>query len=77
MRLWFKETEDSAWHSFADVKSSFNETDLVRGRYIFDIGGNKWRIIARINFDYQRVLIRWVGNHEAYSKLTIEDIAAL
>jgi len=63
--------------NFADVKATFNQTDLVKDRYIFDIGGNKWRIIATVNFRFGRVLIRWVGSHESYEKLSEREIAAL
>jgi mRNA interferase HigB len=77
MRQWFREAESAKWKCFADIKGTFNQTDAVRGKYIFDIGGNKWRVIAKVNFDYQRVLIRWVGEHKAYDKLAPDDIAAL
>jgi mRNA interferase HigB len=77
MRAWYKEAERSDWKSFADVKATFNQTDIVSGRYIFDIGGNKWRIIARVRFDIGWVLIRWVGNHHDYSNLTAAAIGSL
>jgi len=77
MREWFRTCELAKWKSFADVRATFSQTDLVRERYIFDIGGNKWRIIARINFRLGRVLIRWVGGHESYGRLSERDIAAL
>ena len=77
MRAWFKECENASWSNFADVKKTFNQTDLVADRYIFDIGGNKWRIIARVNFQFGGVLIRWVGNHEKYSNLDRTTIGKL
>jgi len=77
MRLWFREAESAAWTSFADIRATFGQTDIVRGRYNFDVGGNKWRIIARINYEHQRVLIRWVGGHESYSRLSEDEIGRL
>jgi len=77
MRTWFKLAERAEWGNFADVKATFGQTDMVQDRFIFDIGGNKWRVIAKINFEYQRMWIRWVGDHESYSKLTKRDIGAL
>jgi len=77
MRLWFRESEMATSRNFSDVRATFGQSDIVRARYIFDVGGNKWRIIARINFEHQRVLIRWVGAHNAYSRLTDEDVARL
>lgn len=77
MRAWFKEAEAADWKNFADVKQTFNQTDLVKDRYIFDVGGNKWRIIARVNFEFHGVLIKWVGNHEDYERLTPDQIENL
>lgn len=77
MRAWFRETEKADWSNFSQVKQTFNQTDLVADRYIFDIGGNKWRIIAQINFDFHGVLIKWVGNHSDYEKLSRKHIENL
>lgn len=77
MRAWFKEAEAADWKNFADVKQTFNQTDLVKDRYIFDVGGNKWRIIAQINFEFHGVLIKWVGDHEDYDRLSPRQIENL
>ncbi len=76
-RAWFKECENADWNNFADVKQTFDQTDLAGNHYIFDVGGNKWRIIAKINFQFAGILIRWVGNHEEYSRLSEGDIRSL
>lgn len=77
MRAWFKEAEAADWKNFADIKQTFNQTDIVKDRYVFDIGGNKWRIIAQINFDFHGVLIKWVGHHDDYGRLTLKQIEKL
>ena len=77
LRSWYREALAASWKNFADVKQTFNQTDIVKDKYIFDVGGNKWRIIAQINFDFHGVLIKWVGNHADYDHLTSKQIKDL
>ncbi len=77
MRAWYKESDAANWNNFAEVRQTFNQTDIVKDKYIFDVGGNKWRIIAQINFQFGGVLIKWVGNHADYEKLTPKQIKDL
>ncbi len=67
---WHKRTRKADWNSFADVKNTFNSVDNVgNSRYVFNIKGNHYRIIAIVRFKFKKVLIRWVGNHRDYDKL--------
>ena len=54
--------------SFADVKTAFNSTEKVGQYYVFDIGGNKYRVVAAIHFDHQKVYVRHVFTHKEYDK---------
>lgn len=58
------------WLHFPDVKRTFPAADYVRstGRVIFDIGGNKYRLIARVDFDEQLLYIEQVLTHEEYDR---------
>ena len=67
---WYIKTEQSRWNCFADVKQTFNSVDSVGGkRYVFDIKGNSYRVIALILFVPKIVYIRFIGTHDAYSKI--------
>jgi mRNA-degrading endonuclease HigB of HigAB toxin-antitoxin module len=45
-------------------------TDHVTAdRLVFDVGGNKWRIVARVDYQARMVFIRWIGDHKAYDKI--------
>lgn len=57
-----------AWSSFADVKQSFNTVDFVAPYIVFDIGGNKYRLMAEINFIRRVLFIRSIMTHKEYSK---------
>lgn len=67
---WYVKTEQSQWNCFADVKQTFNSVDSVGGkRYVFNIRGNSYRIIALILFGPKIVYIRFIGTHAEYDKI--------
>ncbi|MCL2328991.1 MAG: type II toxin-antitoxin system HigB family toxin [Bacteroidetes bacterium] len=67
---WYIKTEQSQWNCFADVKQTFNSVDNVGGkRYVFNIRGNSYRIIALILFGPKIVYIRFIGTHSEYDKI--------
>ena len=68
-------TSNAAWNNFAEVTASFNSADYVaNGKVVFDVGGNKYRIVALIGFRTRRVFILFVGTHAEYNDL---DVAKL
>ncbi|MCL2073618.1 MAG: type II toxin-antitoxin system HigB family toxin [Marinilabiliaceae bacterium] len=67
---WYLKVEQSHWRSYADVKKTFNSTDSVGNkRYVFNIKGNSYRIIALILFGPKIVYIRFIGTHSEYEKI--------
>lgn len=68
LQSWRKIIESRLFGSFAELKAAFNATDKVGSWYVFDIGGNKYRIIAAIHFDRQRLFVRHVFTHKEYDK---------
>ena len=67
---WYKRASKVDWENFSDVKKTFNTTDSVgNSKYVFDVKGNHYRIVAKIAFSIKTVFIRWVGNHKDYTKL--------
>jgi mRNA interferase HigB len=70
MLLWASILEHSKWRTLVDVKETFPATDHLSGEKVcFDIGGNKWRIIANVVFKREIVYIAWIGTHAEYEKL--------
>ena len=71
---WFRLTRQASWQTFQDVKALFGQTDMTsntaskRTATIFDIGGNKYRIITLIDYTRQTVLITHVLDHKEYDK---------
>jgi mRNA interferase HigB len=67
--------EDAEWHNLSDIKTNFNSVDYVsNGRYVFDIRGNKYRVISVIIFIEGVFSIRFVGTHAEYSKIDAKQI---
>jgi len=67
---WFKIAKTSNWDNFADLKNTFNSVDNVgNNRYVFNITGNNYRVVAIIRFNIKRVFIRWIGKHKDYDNL--------
>ena len=65
---WYRLTKRVRWDNFAEVKACFPAVDKVGDNYVFDVGGNKLRLVAAIHFNASRVFIRAVLTHKAYDK---------
>jgi mRNA interferase HigB len=57
-----------SWSSLVDVKRTFSSADYVSGRIVFDVGGNKYRVIASIDFRKQVFVIERVLTHQQYDR---------
>ncbi|SIO35270.1 mRNA interferase HigB [Rhodovulum sp. ES.010] len=72
---WFHEVKRADWSDFHDVKEKYGSASPLKGgRAVFNICGNKYRIVVMINFTVKVVLIRFVGTHAEYDKINVEDI---
>ncbi len=70
MLTWASTVETSTWTSFVDLKQTFPSADHLGGETVcFDIGGNRWRIIANVSYQAEIVFIGWIGDHQEYDKL--------
>ena len=71
IRAWLTIAAKSHWASPADVKRQFGSTvDFVGdNRIIFDLGGNKFRLVVHISFTFGRVLVKFIGTHAEYYRI--------
>lgn len=65
---WHKIVKNNEFKSHADLKASFNSVDKVGDLYVFDIEGNKLRLIASIHFNRKKLYIRHILTHKEYDK---------
>lgn len=68
LQAWFTRTKKAEWDSSEDVKADFGSADQVGRLTVFDIGGNKYRLIAHIHFNRGKVYVRNVLTHADYDK---------
>ncbi len=77
LRAWYKLVSAARWTKPNEVKTAFGaNVDFVGdNRVIFDIGGNKYRLVVRIVYDpFYRVMIKFVGIHKEYDKINPETV---
>jgi mRNA interferase HigB len=67
---WFEIVSEADWRNFNDIQLTFNSVNYVgNDRFVFNIKGNKYRLIAMIFFDKRTVFIRFIGTHSEYDRV--------
>jgi mRNA interferase HigB len=69
---WYRIAKASTFENFAQLKAAFPSVDKVGDQYVFDVGGNKLRIIAKVKFRQGKIFIRQVLTHAQYSKVKLQ-----
>jgi mRNA interferase HigB len=69
LEAWYRDARKARWESFDDVRTTYGRrVGRYKGLIIFDIGGNKYRLIAAIHYNRRKVFIRHVLTHADYSR---------
>jgi mRNA interferase HigB len=66
LRVWAKVVKAAAWKNFAELKQTYAGADQYKQFTIFDIGGNKYRLIAAIHYNTQKLYVRHILTHKEY-----------
>ncbi len=75
LKSWYKETSKSEWKTPNEIKTEYPSASILEGnRICFNIKGNQYRLIVKINYDYQMVWIRFIGTHGEYDKIDVNEI---
>jgi len=75
LRVWFAVVEAADWNSLPELKMLYPKADYVgNDRYVFNIRGNRYRLIARIHFDIRTVYIRFLSTHAEYDTIDARTI---
>ena len=70
LKSWFREAEKADWTAPNDIKADYPSASILEdNRVVFNIKGNNYRLIVRINYDYGIVWIRFIGTHAEYDKI--------
>jgi mRNA interferase HigB len=68
LRSWHKIARKEEWENFANVRATFPHADQVGKLTVFNIGGNKYRLVAAIHFNRGKVYVRHVLTHAEYDR---------
>jgi mRNA interferase HigB len=72
---WYHEARKAKWKTPAAIKDKYRSASILKNdRVVFNICGNKYRIIAKISFVHGRMLIRFVGTHAEYDDVNAEEV---
>jgi mRNA interferase HigB len=75
LEVWYDAVRRAAWATPAAVKAQFRTASILKGgRVVFNIGGNKYRLVTHINYRLGIVYIRFIGTHEEYDQIDAEMI---
>jgi mRNA interferase HigB len=68
LHSWYKIASDADWRTFADVRSSWKNSDVVGRFVVFDISHNRCRLITTINYKWRMIYIRRILGHAEYDR---------
>ena len=75
LRSWYAVVAKSSWKGSADIKARYGTADFISdNRVIFDIGGNKYRLVLHVAYRFKTALVKFVGTHEEYDEINPENV---
>lgn len=75
LEAWYREVEQEHWTTPTDVKAKYRSASILQdGRVIFNIAGNKYRLVVKINYSTDIIYIRFIGTHKQYDNINPETI---
>jgi mRNA interferase HigB len=70
---WYREVEKEDWSKPSEVKDKYRSASFVGDRVVFNIKGNDYRLVVKINYPYRVVYVRFVGTHKEYDEIDVEE----
>lgn len=75
LNTWFSACKKADWKSYNELQKDYPEAFPVGdNRVVFDVKGNKYRLIARVLFVFKQVQIKWIGTHADYDKIDVKTV---
>jgi mRNA interferase HigB len=72
---WYREVEKEDWDTSVKIKAKYGNASIVGdNRVVFNIKGNDYRLVVKINYPYRVVYIRFVGTHAEYDAIDVEEL---
>ncbi len=75
LEAWYAEGKNADWKNSADIKKQYGTASILKNsRVVFNIHGNKYRLIVRVDYTYSIVFIRFIGTHKEYDQIDAGEI---
>ena len=75
LKAWYAEARAATWKTPADVKGKYRSASVLRdSRIVFNIAGNKYRLVVKIRYAFQVIYIRFLGTHRQYDQIDAETV---
>ncbi len=75
LEAWYREAKNARWRNPADVKRHYRNASIIKSnRIVFNICGNKYRLVVKINYPAQVVYVRFIGTHKEYDEINAEEV---
>jgi mRNA interferase HigB len=75
LSTWFTVCRKAEWKSYHELQLDFPEAFPVGdNRVVFDIKGNRYRVVARVLFAFKQIQIKWIGTHKEYDRIDVVKV---
>lgn len=75
LQTWYETVKEATWNNPNEVKKFYSTISILKNsRVVFNIKGNTYRLVAKINFNRQWLFIRFIGTHQEYNKINANTI---
>jgi len=75
LETWYHEVKNAKWKNPQEIKQKYASTSIIGGnKVVFNIKGNKYRLVTKINYRMKIVYIKFIGTHKEYDKINVEEM---
>ena len=75
LKAWYDEATKANWKTPNEIKAQYKNASILKdSRVVFNIHGNTYRLIIKINYDFGVIYIRFIGTHEEYDKINANEV---
>lgn len=75
LKSWYREAKTAQWQNASELKQKYRSASILKnGRVVFNICGNKFRLVVGVNYVTKVVFIKWLGTHAEYDNIDAEEV---
>ena len=75
LKAWFREASKADWSSPLAIKAMYRSASIVgNSRVVFNIAGNKYRLVVKVNYPYRVMYVRFMGTHQQYDAIEETEV---